>query len=409
MPLITYIDTDAFAVAVERTRDPALSRRPVIVATHAADRGLVLCASYEARALGVRSGMTVTVARRRAEKVAILPSNAPEYDKASRRLLAYLHDRAPVVEMDKQDGFFLDLTGCERWMQRPAMDWMQRLGLAVKRDLGLPVSFGIAANKLVARIATRIAKPAGGFQVLPGNETVFLSQVSVSLLPGVGLATLGQLREFGIKRIGQILQLGEERLLQLYGQARGHALWEHANGICHEPVKATPLVKTVRFEHIFPEDTSRVTEIEAAAVLLAQRLAWKLRACGTRSYTATLELAYSDGHRASRRLKIFTLSDRDADLIDAMRHAAEHVYARRVRARSLELKAALQPNEDAQFDFFQEEQQKRTQRLYDAIDEVKARHGFSALTLSAGLGGRPAPRTGRRRQQQQQVFFEELL
>src|SRR5690606_9917414 len=124
-----------------------------------------------------------------------------------------------------------------------------------------------------------------------------------------------------------------------YGHARGRALWEHANGICHEPVKATPLVKMVRFEHTFPEDTSRVAEIEAAAVLLAQRLAWKLRACGTRSYTATVELAYSDGHRASRRLRIHTLSDRDADLIDAMRHAAENAYTRRVRVRSIELKA----------------------------------------------------------------------
>ncbi len=385
MSLIIYIDVDAFAVAVERILNRDLSGRVVVISTQTPDRGLVACASYEARALGVRAGMPLAAARRRVERAVFLGPNPLEYEKASRRLFAFLHDHAPVVEADKMDGFFLDLTGCERWMNCHPTVWASRLARKIYGDVRLPVSFGIASNKMVARMAARVAKPGRAICILPGCEADFISPVSVGLLPGVGKKARQELREFGIRRIGQMVHLGDEPLRRIYGHTTGNALWQRAQGIFHEPVKATPIAETLHYDHLFPGDSSRIDEIEAGAALLAQRLAWKLRDCGARCCSARIDLVYSDGHHCARRLRIFSPSDRDTDLIDAVRRAAGHAFRRRVCVRSVHLTAALHQQDDSQYDLFQEQKQRRTSRLYQAIDEVRAKHGFASILIAGGV------------------------
>ncbi len=385
MSLITYIDVDAFAVAVERALNSQLAGRIIVISTQTPDRGLVACASYEARALGVRAGMPLPAARRRAEKAIFLTPNLLEYEKASRRLLDFLRDHAPVVEADKMDGFFLDLTGCERWMQSHPTVWMSRLARRIDQEVGLPVSFGIASNKLTAKVATRVAKPGRAIWILSGCESEFLGPVSVGLLPGIGKNARLELREFGIRRIGQLVHLGDESLRRIYGPSIGNALWQRAQGIFHESVKATPIAETLQYNHIFPSDSSRIDEIEAGAALLAQRLAWKLRDCGARCCSARIDLVYSDGHHCARRLRIFSPSDRDNDLIGAVRRAAVHAFCRRVRVRSIHLTAVLHQQDDSQYDLFQEQKQRRTSRLYQAIDEVREKHGFASILIAGGV------------------------
>lgn len=384
MPVICYIDVDAFAVSVERAIHPELRERPLIVTTQTADRGLVACASWDLRARGVRPGMPVSVARRRAEKALFLPPNPITAQRASRRLFSFLQDQAPVVELDKIDGFFLDMTGCERWMGCPVIDWMQRLVQKIRRETRLPVSGGIAASKLMARLATRVAKPGGILQVTPGDEQDFLAPVAVGLLPGVGTATRRELREFGIHTVGQLRALGEETVLRLYGHGPGGGLWRHAHGFCQEPVVATPAARMLEFDHAFEEDTSRPDDLEQAAALLAQRLCWEMRGLDILSCTARISLIYSDGHHACRVLKMDTATTDEAELTQSLRRAALLAFGRRVRVRSLHLAAALHQQGEGQYDFFQEEKQRRAGRLHAAIDQVRTRHGFSALIQAGG-------------------------
>jgi DNA polymerase-4 len=386
MKIITYIDVDAYAVAVERLCHDELRARPIIISTQTADRGVVACASYEARAAGVWTGMPVSLARRRVEKAVFLPPNPIECERTSRRLFSFLQDQAPVVEADIIDGFFLDMTGCERWMRMPPLAWMQRLARRIHQEVGLPVSFGIATNKLVARIAAQVAKPGGAIYVMHGCEADFLEPVSVGLLPGVGQATRRELREFGVHQVWQLRDLGHEALLRLYGTAAGEALWQRAHGICLDPVTATPMAETLEFEHAFPEDTSRPDDLSQGAALLAQRLAWQLRGRQVRCCTARINLTYSDGHHAQRVVRVDDPAAEDSNLVEAMRRAALLAFRRRVRVRSIHLAAILHQEPELQIDFFQEQKQLRTGRLYSAIDQVRARHGFAALVMAGGAG-----------------------
>lgn len=401
MPVFCYIDIDAFAVSVERTIHPELAGRPVIVTTQTAERGLVACASWDLRARGVRAGMPVAMARRRAEKALFLPPNPLAAERASRRVLAFLQDHGPVVELDKIDGFFIDMSGCERWMARPALDWIELLMRKLERETRLPVSGGIGANKLVARVAARVAKPGGIMQVLPGGERDFLVPVAVGLLPGVGAVTRRELREFGVHTVGQLRALGEETLLRLYGRGPGSLLWGYAHGVCHEPVIATPAARMLEFDHAFDEDTSRPSDLEQGVILLAQRLCWEMRGLAVVSCTARISLIYSDGHHACRVVKVDMATSDEAQLVRALGEAGLLAFSRRVRVRSVHLAAVLHEQKECQYDFFQEQKQLRAGRLHAAIDQVRARHGFSAL-IQAG-GASPG-----RRMKAAQATMEEL-
>jgi len=394
MKLVVYIDIDAFAVAVERRGRRDLAGRAVVVSTQSADAGAVACVSYEARKAGLWPGMPVSHARRRAPGTIFLPANPIACEKQSRRLLSYLHHRTPAVELDKVDGFFLDLTGCERWMRVHPTIWVARLVCGIFDELKLPASFGLASNKLLARIAARVAKPAGAAWVLPGLETEFLAPISVGLLPGVGRTTRRELREFGVHTIGQLRALGEDSLRKLYGPIGGNALWRHCRGLCDEPVTPTPVADSLDYEHIFSEDTCRTSDIEAAASLLAQQLAWGLRSGGYYCSAARIDLSYADGHTAGRIVKepLHPQSHgfaHEEALIASVRQAAVLAFARRVRVRALHLHAIVRRAAEAQFDFFEVEKQQRLKRLDHAIEQVRARHGFESLLLAGGTG-RPA-------------------
>lgn len=380
--MICYIDADAFAVSVERLLHGELCGRTVIVSTQTAERGLVACGSYEARRAGVWAGMPVGLVRRRVEHAVILPPNPIECERASRRLFTFLHQQAPIAQAHKIDGVYLDMTGCQRWMARPVINWAEQLARHTLSHTGLPVSIGIAPNKLIARIAARIAKPAGIIHVPPGHQASFLDPVSVSLLPGIGRAAQRELHEFGIHRAGQLRALGHETLQRLYGHTASSALWRHLHGQCDEPVTATPIAQTLDLDHTFSDNTSRPLDIDHAAALLAQRLAWQLRSQHAHCATTRITLIYSDGHHATRTLRLQAPTTQDSDLTNAIRRAAAHAFQRRVRVRSLHLSATLHPEPQQQFDFFQQQKQQRTARLHAAIDEVRARHGFAALVLA---------------------------
>lgn len=381
---ILHIDVDAFAAEVARVCNASLRGKPLVVANEVGGRGFVTCSSYEARALGVYPGMTLFTARRKASGACFVGEQPALYEDFSQRLLAFLVDQAPAVEATSLDDFYLDLTGCERLYGGDLVKWSVGLQRRLLATTGLPVSMGLAGNKMIARIATALAKPRHILHILNEKEREFLDCVPVRLLPGVGEQTRTRLHEFGIRRVGQIHALGEEFLRATFGP-RGTDLWNRSAGRFNEPVKPTALHKYLSCEHAFPGDTAEIELIESAACLLAQKLAAMLREQAVRTAVAELALIYTDGIRVQRQMRLPYPSDQDFDFLAPARDSVRALFKRRVRVREMRLRAPFIPNQDGQFDLFIETTQRRQDALYTAMDKVHARHGFLSLISARSL------------------------
>jgi DNA polymerase IV len=387
---ILHLDVDAFAVSVARLADPALRHRPVVIGHDAGGRGTVVCPSYEARARRISAGMPLPVAKRRLPEAVYLPDDAFEYERQSTRLLEIFRASAMTVEAATLDDFYLDLTGCEKLFGGSLARWGGKLKRMVEGETGLPLTLGLASNKMLARIATSLAKTGHLLEVFPGSEADFIRGVGVEMLPGVGDATRRRLREFGVRRAGQICTMGEETLKLVFGSA-GEELWHRARGEFHEPVKPTLLHRFITHEHLFSEDVADGGVLESAASLLAQRLAADLRRNLVRCHRAEMMLVYTDGMQATHSVRIAYPTDQDFQLIVPARKAASAAFGRRVRVRRMILKASFIPHSDGQFDIFEERHQQRRRSLYRAIDEVRAKHGFDAVrsARSVAVPGQP--------------------
>ena len=224
VPAILHADLDAFFASVEQRDDPRLLGRPVIVGG-----GVVLAASYEARACGVRSAMGGGRARQLCPEAVVVRPRFSAYVEASRAVFAILDDAAPVVEQISIDEAFLDVTGLEAITGTPEQI-ARRLRAQVRREVGLPISIGAATSKHVAKIASAAAKPDGLLLVAPGAELAFLHPLPVERMWGVGPATQRRLNRHGIRTIGDLARFGESGLVRLLGRAGGrrlHALAEN--------------------------------------------------------------------------------------------------------------------------------------------------------------------------------------
>lgn len=381
---ILHLDIDCFAVSVERMRQPELSGKPVIVGHTAGGRGLVACASYEARRAGAHVGMPLKMALRRVPTATVIQEDSSFYEVYSQRSFKFLWGEAPVVEKAGLDDFYLDITGCDRLFGGDLQQWGQRLARSFLEEMGLPVSIGIGANKMVARLATWLAKPGHILRIPPGSEAEFLQQIPLNLLPGVGSATRERLRDFGINRVGELLAVGEEPLHLLFGEA-GTALWRHANGDCNEPVKPTALHRAIRHSYRFPQETDSPEELAAAAVYLAQQLAYSLRLHCLSCPRATLKLTYSDGMCESHGLELLFPTDQDRYLIPAVRAAMSKLLHRRVRVRELRLTAPFVSHDDGQYDMFFEQGRRSVLGVIRATDDVRAKFGFEKLVSVGAL------------------------
>jgi DNA polymerase-4 len=334
--------------------------------------------------MGARTGMPLTIARRRFPQAVVLTEDRRAQEVASRQLFELLQGKAPLVEAASLDDFYLDVTGCEELFGGDMLRWAQRLAGQVRAELGLPLSMGLAGNKMVARIATAVSKPSGLLQVWPGHEAEFLTPVSVWMLPGVGNAVYDRLKGFGVRTVGELVAMGEECLALLFGK-HGEELWRRAHGESHEPVKPTALHQAITQTHTLSKDSADTALLESVAVRLAQKIAWNLRRNELSATRASLELTYSDGAMATHGLELNSPTDSEREMIAAARKALHAVFRRRVRVRALRIKAWFIPHEQGQFDMFQEMERRSVRGLFTAIDEVRSRHGFKAMLSASAI------------------------
>lgn len=300
-PTVLHVDLDAFFAAVEQRDKPSLRGKPVVVGG-LGPRGVVATASYEARAFGVRSGMSTAEARSRCPHAAFLAGRFAAYRAASELVMAALREVSPQVEPLSMDEAFVDLADANVPGRSPAA--VREVAAALKREIHertqLTASVGAATSKLLAKIASDLGKPDGLVVIEPGTELDVLRPMPVRALWGVGPATADRLARIGARTIADLGLVTEDELVDLLGQAHGQAVYRLARGEDDRPVVAERPMKSVSVEDTFDRDIVDRALLGALAERMSSRVCARLRADGLSGRTVTLKVRLPDFTTLSR-------------------------------------------------------------------------------------------------------------
>ncbi|MGE5256952.1 MAG: DNA polymerase Y family protein [Hyphomicrobiales bacterium] len=384
---IIHVNVADFAVAVERAIDRRLAGRPVVIAPEGAARAAVYDMSEEAYRAGVRKGMLLGRAARLCRSARILPPRPERYEQAMRALLEQALPYSPLIEAGEVDGhLFIDATGTGR-LFGPPMDIAWRLRRQVRAHLGLAPVWSVAANKLVAKVATRLVKPDGEYFVAAGEEEPFLAPLPLALLPGIEREDLLRLREFNLTRAGEVTALRLEELRVRFGN-RAMLLYEVVRGIDPSPVLAVgekpPKVTT---EQVFGTDTNDAEALQAALYRLAEQAGAELRRRRRAAQRVAVLLDYSDGAHCARQAAARPATANDIALFEIAGRAYARAWVRRLRVRRLRLICDRLVFPPAQLELFPAERRRLDQRdqLIPALDAVRRRFGGNALQVGRTL------------------------
>ena len=361
MPLrsVLFIDPPAFCTTVEGLAAPALRTRPVAVAPPGADRAVVLAISDEARLAGIERGMPVRLALKRCPDLVLLPPNPRLYARASRALHEILRVYAPVIEPRGYGHAFLDLTGTGR-LFGPAVDVAARVQREVRERLRLPITVGVAGNKLVSQAVIRAGREAEGdaagatraspWQVAAGNESGFLAPLSVQLWPEVPDRIRRRLEDYQLDLIGEVAAIQESALCAVFGGA-GRTLRARARGIDPRPVLPPERLAEFHLAHTLATDTNDLGILHALLRALSERLGRRLRRGGLAAGRLRVEATYAD-HTGVGRAVPLRAAVLDAELWDAARRAFALANSRRLAVRAVALTLDRLVEGDAQLDLW---------------------------------------------------------
>lgn len=392
---IIHIDLDAFFVAVERLDDPSLDGKPVIVGGRAEVRGVVASASYEARRFGIHSAMPTAEALRRCPQLIIVAGHRGRYSEMSDRVMAILGDYTPLLEPISIDEAFLDVTGTEAHYGPP--DRLARtIQDRIETELKLSASLGVAANKLLAKVASDFRKPHGITVVLPGEEAAFLAPLLIRKLWGVGAVMGRELERLNVVTVGDLAQVPREELIARFGAAAGESLFRHSHGVDDSPVTPEPEAKSISREETFVRDIRDTEVLRRELLRLSDEVAWRLRGHNLQARTITLKLRYGDFSTFSRQAT-------PADPVDSGPVIYSHVLALFEKAwdrRPLRLVGVggsnlVQPGR--QLRLFEQEDRRQAQ-LDAALDRIRARYGSSAIRRASLMDDPEEPWVSRGRE-----------
>ncbi|HUG46809.1 MAG TPA: DNA polymerase IV [Candidatus Limnocylindria bacterium] len=372
---ILHVDLDAFFAAVEQRDKPELRGKPVIVGGGGPDdRGVVSAASYEARRFGVRSAMPLRTAAALCPKGIFVPVDGRRYAQASRLVMAILRRFTPRIEQVSIDEAFMDVTG-SRALFGTGEEMARRLKQEIRDEVGLTASVGVAANRLVAKIASDLRKPDGLVVVAAGEEEGFLAPLSIDRLWGVGPSTRRALTDYGVRTIGDLAALPDDLLRRRFG-SHGPELGARARGVGETDVGGEEGAKSVSQEHTFSTDTSDWEVVERSLLALSEGVAGRLRADGLRCSTVAVKMRDSDFVTITRQRTL----PHPTDLTDVIWRTAVGLARREVHGMRVRLLgvAASGLNGRQQLALFGEEDGRRRQAL-EAADRIRERFGPRAI------------------------------
>jgi DNA polymerase-4 len=388
---ILHVDLDAFFVEVCRQRHPELRGVELLVVGGRRDqRGVVQSASYGARRFGVHAGMPIAQAVRLCPDATFFQGSFVHYRDASRAVRAVLQRFSPTVVMASLDEAYLDFGGTDRLYPVSLLPTAERIRDTVRAETGLDCSIGIGPNRMVAKLASDSAKPRGLMEVRAGWEEGFLAGLALDALPGVGPKTAARWAELGLTDVYQVQQMEEAALGQLVG-ADARALKRRAHGHGGATLRGERLPRSVSRETTLSRDLRDPEELEAILALLTARVAGQLREEQLVGRTVTLKLRHDDFHTVTRRHTLETATDLDAELYgaarDLFRRAFEDVRRRNRGVRLIGI-AATNLGVTAEADLFEPPERQRLKDLSAAVDKVRGKYGFAAVTPGSVLRAR---------------------
>lgn len=375
--IIAHFDLDAFFVSVECLLNPALKGIPLLVGGHS-ERGVVAACSYEARKFGIHSAMSMKAALKRCPQATVIGGHRGEYSKYSRLVTDIITSKAPLVEKASIDEFYIDLTGMERFFD--PFKWTIDLRQQIILETGLPISFAMASNKMVAKIATDEAKPNGYLQVAPGLEKEFLAPLPVNKIPGVGEQTHARLLQMGIHTIHDLSMFPVQQLEHAFGKW-GVDLHRKAQGIHEGEVIPYQEAKSVSTENTFDQDIADPQFLLNELVRMTEKIAYELRQENKMAGCIAIKLRYADFETTTRQTTIdYTFYD--DELIPVAKELFQKLYRKGKAVRLLGVRLNELTNEAVQTNLFSNLAKKT--ELYKAIDDLKNRFGRQSITKATG-------------------------
>jgi DNA polymerase-4 len=377
---VLHADLDAFFASVEQRDDPRLRGRPVIVGG-----GVVLAASYEAKAYGVETAMGGRQARRLCPHAVVVPPRMAAYSEASKAVFAVFEDTTPLVEGLSIDEAFLDVRGLER-LAGPPPAIAARLRERVLAEVGLPITVGIARTKFLAKVASAVAKPNGLLAVPPEDELGFLHPLPVERLWGVGRVSAAKLHARGIRTVGQVAALDEALLVYLLGRAAGRHVHALAHNRDPRRVRTGRRRGSIGSQRALGRRPRTLEEIDATLVAIVDRVARRLRAGRRLCRTVVLRLRFDDFTRATRSLTLPGPTAQSDTLLQAARgllaSALPLIVARGITLVGISL-TNLQDADRVQLSLTDDW---RPAALDAALDAVRDRYGSKAITRGLLVG-----------------------
>ncbi|GAA2542422.1 DNA polymerase IV [Winogradskya consettensis] len=378
---ILHADLDSFYASVEQRDDPGLRGRPVLVGG-----GVVLAASYEAKAFGVRTPMGIAQAMALCPGAIVVPPRMHAYSAASRAVFDVFHDTTPLVEGISIDEAFLEVGGLQRIMGTPTAI-ATRLRAEVRERTGLPITVGVARTKFLAKVASAVGKPDGLLVVAPGEELAFLHPLPIERLWGVGPVTSGKLREHQIHTVGHVARLGEAALVAMLGGGAGRHL--HALAHNHDPrrVKVGHRRGSIGAQSALGRRDHPFTEVDATLAALVDRVTRRMRSAGRAGRTVTLRLRFGDFTRVTRSRSLLKATTQTRTVLETARALLITAWPL-IQDRGITLVGVAVGNLDTDggiqlelpFD------NPHDDGLDTALDAVRDRFGSSSVTRAASLG-----------------------
>ena len=374
---ISHFDLDTFYVSVEYLRNNKLKGKPVLIGGMS-DRGVVASCSYEARKFGIHSGMPMHAAKRLCSHAIVVKSDFEAYSKYSRLVTDVIKGNVPLFEKASIDEFYIDLTGMDKYFG--CRSYSDELKKKVTKETGLSISFGLASNKLISKVATNEVKPNGQIEIAFGNEKLFLAPLSILKIPGLGKETGYKLLKMGVETVKTLSEIPVNMMQNLLGK-NGIELHKRSNGIDETPVIPYREAKSISTEQTFESDTIDTAFIYQQLIRMTEKIAFELRSKNQLTGCISVKVRYSD-FQTEQKQACIPYASADHILFSKAKELFDKLYQRRQLIRLIGVRFTDLIPGNYQIDLFNDTQ--ATIKLYEAIDSIKKQFGEGYLIHAAG-------------------------
>ncbi len=375
---IMHIDLDSFFVSVERLDNPELIGKPIIIGGNA-QRGIVASCSYETRKFGVHSGMSSRDAFKLCPDAISVRGNHTRYSEESRKVTKIVEDMVPLYQKASVDEFYIDLTGTDRFHDPYKL--ASQLRQRIIKETKLPISFGLASGKTIAKMATNRAKPNGQLFVPHGSEMDFLAPLPISAIPGLGESTCQKIYQYGIEKIGD-LQKVELHFLQTVFGKNGRWIYEKARGIDYGEIVPHIDRKSISTENTFMNNVSDKRTLESILVSMTEELSSKLRRENKLASCLAIKIRYANFETHTQQEKI-PLTAAEHILIPGIKNLLKKAWNQNRPVRLIGVKLSQLCTGSYQINLFEDNEQQI--RLYQAMDRINFKFGDKTVCRAAGM------------------------